>query len=94
MKKLFAVLCLAAAIPAFAQTCPDKNVLYWQAFPAGGESDLSARHQQHCDASHAYRNAPAAPAVESDRANSMIPIVRIHVSASATSTLTKPKTSV
>src|SRR2546428_8044919 len=46
MKKLFAVLCLAAAIPAFAQTCPDKNVLYWQAFPAGGESDLSARHQQ------------------------------------------------
>src|SRR3989454_3622362 len=46
MKKLFAVLCLAAAFPAFAQTCPDKNVLYWQAFPAGGESDLSARHQQ------------------------------------------------
>jgi len=26
--------------------CPDKNVLYWQAFPPGGESDLSARHQQ------------------------------------------------
>src|SRR5947209_16643918 len=46
MKKLFAVLCLAAAFPAFAQTCPEKNVLYWQAFPAGGESDLSARHQQ------------------------------------------------
>src|SRR6266540_1555548 len=46
MKKLLAVLCLAAAFPAFAQTCPDKNVLYWQAFPAGGESDLSARHQQ------------------------------------------------
>ena len=31
---------------AAAQTCPDKNILYWQAFPAGGESDLSARHQQ------------------------------------------------
>ena len=31
---------------ALAQTCPDKNVLYWQAFPPGGESDLSARHQQ------------------------------------------------
>jgi len=26
--------------------CPEKNVLYWQAFPPGGESDLSARHQQ------------------------------------------------
>jgi tripartite-type tricarboxylate transporter receptor subunit TctC len=31
---------------AAAQTCPDKNVLYWQAFPPGGESDISARHQQ------------------------------------------------
>ncbi len=36
---------------ALAQTpatpaCPDKNVMYWQAFPPGGESDLSARHQQ------------------------------------------------
>jgi len=39
-------VCLAAAPAAFAQTCPDKNVLYWQAFPPGGESDLSARHQQ------------------------------------------------
>jgi tripartite-type tricarboxylate transporter receptor subunit TctC len=29
-----------------AQACPEKNVLYWQAFPPGGESDLSARHQQ------------------------------------------------
>jgi tripartite-type tricarboxylate transporter receptor subunit TctC len=32
----------AGALPA----CPEKNVLYWQAFPPGGESDLSARHQQ------------------------------------------------
>ena len=31
---------------ALAQACPDKNVNYWQAFPPGGESDLSARHQQ------------------------------------------------
>jgi tripartite-type tricarboxylate transporter receptor subunit TctC len=31
---------------AIAQACPDKPVLYWQAFPAGGESDISARHQQ------------------------------------------------
>jgi tripartite-type tricarboxylate transporter receptor subunit TctC len=46
MNKLLAVLCLAAASSALAQTCPDKNVLYWQAFPAGGESDISARHQQ------------------------------------------------
>jgi len=31
---------------AAAQSCPEKSVYYWQAFPAGGESDLSARHQQ------------------------------------------------
>ena len=31
---------------AVAQTCPDKNVIYWQAFPPGGESDIAARHQQ------------------------------------------------
>jgi tripartite-type tricarboxylate transporter receptor subunit TctC len=48
-----ALLLIAAAAPfAAAQPsaapapCPDKNVLYWQAFPPGGESDLSARHQQ------------------------------------------------
>jgi tripartite-type tricarboxylate transporter receptor subunit TctC len=49
MKKLFATLAMAAVAPfAFAQQvqCPDKNVFYWQAFPPGGESDLSARHQQ------------------------------------------------
>lgn len=33
-------------LPAAAQPCPDRNVQYWQAFPPGGESDLSARHQQ------------------------------------------------
>ncbi|MES2561744.1 MAG: tripartite tricarboxylate transporter substrate binding protein [Pseudomonadota bacterium] len=32
--------------PVHAQACPDKNIVYWQAFPAGGESDISARHQQ------------------------------------------------
>jgi len=37
---------LVIGMPAAAQPCPEKNVLYWQAFPAGGESDLSARHQQ------------------------------------------------
>jgi tripartite-type tricarboxylate transporter receptor subunit TctC len=37
----------AASLPAVAQSnCPDKNLMYWQAFPPGGESDLSARHQQ------------------------------------------------
>ena len=47
MKKLIAALSLALLAPmALAQACPDKNVLYWQAFPPGGESDLSARHQQ------------------------------------------------
>lgn len=35
-----------AAPLAQAQPCPDRNVMYWQAFPPGGESDLSARHQQ------------------------------------------------
>src|SRR4051794_27456922 len=51
-----ALLCLAAASPVMAQQlCPEKNVQYWQAFPPGGESDLSARHQQvvlkkHCPA--------------------------------------------
>ncbi|MDO8771867.1 MAG: tripartite tricarboxylate transporter substrate binding protein [Burkholderiaceae bacterium] len=55
MKKLLSALCSAlclallgplASTAAFAQACPDKNYLYWQAFPPGGESDLSARHQQ------------------------------------------------
>ena len=43
------LLALAGAglgLPAAAQGCPDRNVQYWQAFPPGGESDLSARHQQ------------------------------------------------
>jgi tripartite-type tricarboxylate transporter receptor subunit TctC len=40
-----AAACVAAP-HAQAQPCPDKNVMYWQAFPPGGESDLSARHQQ------------------------------------------------
>ncbi|MCI4431710.1 MAG: tripartite tricarboxylate transporter substrate binding protein, partial [Burkholderiales bacterium] len=35
-----------AAAPVQAQPCPDKSLMYWQAFPPGGESDLSARHQQ------------------------------------------------
>jgi tripartite-type tricarboxylate transporter receptor subunit TctC len=47
MRTLMAALCLVLVSPlAAAQACPDKNVLYWQAFPPGGESDLSARHQQ------------------------------------------------
>jgi tripartite-type tricarboxylate transporter receptor subunit TctC len=56
MNKLFLLLCMAAMpAVALAQACPDKNILYWQAFPPGGESDLSARHQQvvlkkHCPA--------------------------------------------
>jgi tripartite-type tricarboxylate transporter receptor subunit TctC len=43
---LTALACTAAASAAIAQPCPEKSVMYWQAFPAGGESDLSARHQQ------------------------------------------------
>jgi tripartite-type tricarboxylate transporter receptor subunit TctC len=47
ISKWIGILALVAAAPAaMAQTCPEKNVLYWQAFPPGGESDLSARHQQ------------------------------------------------
>ena len=34
------------ATAALAQPCLEKNLQYWQAFPPGGESDLSARHQQ------------------------------------------------
>ncbi|MEP6825095.1 MAG: tripartite tricarboxylate transporter substrate binding protein, partial [Ramlibacter sp.] len=44
-----ALLLAAAPAAVLAQApapCPEKNVLYWQAFPPGGESDLSARHQQ------------------------------------------------
>lgn len=47
MKKLLFALCLALLAPlVMAQACPEKSLLYWQAFPPGGESDLSARHQQ------------------------------------------------
>jgi len=46
MKRMFAAFLFSAVSTAFAQPCPDKNILYWQAFPPGGESDLSARHQQ------------------------------------------------
>ena len=46
MKKLFALVALLAAPLAQGQVCPDKNIQYWQAFPAGGESDIAARHQQ------------------------------------------------
>ncbi len=37
---------LVAPLPALAQGCPEKNLNYWQSFTAGGESDISARHQQ------------------------------------------------
>jgi tripartite-type tricarboxylate transporter receptor subunit TctC len=37
---------LAAPLSALAQGCPEKNVNYFQSFTAGGESDISARHQQ------------------------------------------------
>jgi tripartite-type tricarboxylate transporter receptor subunit TctC len=37
---------LITATAALAQPCPDKSLNYWQAFPPGGESDISGRHQQ------------------------------------------------
>ncbi|RYF16515.1 MAG: tripartite tricarboxylate transporter substrate binding protein [Comamonadaceae bacterium] len=49
MKRILSAAALALLAPAAlaqAPACPEKNVQYWQAFPPGGESDLSARHQQ------------------------------------------------
>jgi tripartite-type tricarboxylate transporter receptor subunit TctC len=49
MKRILSLIALALSAPlAMAQAihCPEKNVQYWQAFPPGGESDVSARHQQ------------------------------------------------
>ena len=51
LRKWAGALAVAAtfiAPQAFAQNlpCPEKTINYWQAFPAGGESDISARHQQ------------------------------------------------
>jgi tripartite-type tricarboxylate transporter receptor subunit TctC len=50
MKKMLSLGLLVGlasfASMSWAQNCPEKNVLYYQAFPPGGESDLSARHQQ------------------------------------------------
>src|SRR4051812_37768887 len=49
MKSAAIALALAACAfssSAVAQPCPEKNLNYYQAFPAGGESDISARHQQ------------------------------------------------
>ena len=43
---LIPMLLAGLAAVAQAQVCPDKNMQYFQAFPPGGESDLSARHQQ------------------------------------------------
>jgi tripartite-type tricarboxylate transporter receptor subunit TctC len=43
---LFGLATAVTAGFATAQACPEKNLIYWQAFPAGGESDISGRHQQ------------------------------------------------
>ncbi|HJW53489.1 MAG TPA: tripartite tricarboxylate transporter substrate binding protein [Burkholderiaceae bacterium] len=45
MKRLLCLL-LVWVGTASAQPCPDKNVMYWQAFPPGGETDIAGRHQQ------------------------------------------------
>ena len=46
MSLFFASLGCAVTLTAQAQPCPEKNLMYWQAFPPGGESDIAARHQQ------------------------------------------------
>jgi tripartite-type tricarboxylate transporter receptor subunit TctC len=47
-RSLLAIALASAAAAAAAQSvpCPTGNLNYWQAFPPGGESDISARHQQ------------------------------------------------
>jgi len=45
-RALIAAFTLLAAAAVQAQPCPEKNLMYWQPFPPGGESDISARHQQ------------------------------------------------
>jgi len=46
MASWLSTLCLTTTPLAMAQgvpgACPEKNLLYWQAFPPGGESDLLA----------------------------------------------------
>ncbi|HUP07782.1 MAG TPA: tripartite tricarboxylate transporter substrate binding protein [Caldimonas sp.] len=51
IRTCLAALALAASgaagtVAAQTLTCPERSLNYWQAFPPGGESDLSARHQQ------------------------------------------------
>lgn len=46
MRSVIAAACLLGASVTYAQGCPSGNLQYWQAFPPGGESDVSARHQQ------------------------------------------------
>ncbi len=46
MKRMMITACLLSGLAAAAQTCPEGNLNYWQAFPPGGESDIAARHQQ------------------------------------------------
>jgi tripartite-type tricarboxylate transporter receptor subunit TctC len=49
VKSLFVLVAACTTVPAVVGqtfTCPDKSLNYWQAFPPGGESDISARHQQ------------------------------------------------
>ena len=36
--KLLGLLLAALPTLAFAQSCPERSLYYWQAFPAGGES--------------------------------------------------------
>ena len=46
MLRLVVFLAALAPVVGVAQPSPDNALLYWQAFPAGGESDHSPRHQQ------------------------------------------------
>ena len=46
MRSIAAIFIALVSTVAAAQSCPDKNLMYWLGFPAGGEADQSARHQQ------------------------------------------------
>ena len=66
---LIASICMAPSVWAQSATCFDKNIQYWQAFPPGGESDLSARHQQVV----LKKNAPASTPSSSTRRALAVP---------------------
>ena len=46
--RLLFLLVMVAPAPAAAQPCPEKNILYWQAVPTGGEPDIRRATSSSC----------------------------------------------